>query len=145
MLRILCLVIAAREAAGFAICKPATWTAALRSPVSDGETSQLVSMRSTVADSESSQQVEIKLAAPAAAAFVGDALREERQGQGGHGRQTAHHQTRPRPEPHRRRLAGHRRARQDRRPAPQAEDDIYRCFIHDAVVGRGAGAAARWT
>ena len=70
MLRILCLVIAAREAAGFAICKPATRAAALRSPVSDGETSQLVTMRSTVADSESSQQVEIKLAAPAAAAFV---------------------------------------------------------------------------
>ena len=70
MLRILCLVIAAREAAGFAICKTSSRTAALRSPVSDGETSQLVSMRSTVADSESSQQVEIKLAAPAAAAFV---------------------------------------------------------------------------
>ena len=70
MLRTLCLVIAARGAAGFAICKTSSRTAALRSPVSDGETSQLVSMRSTVADSESSQQVEIKLAAPAAAAFV---------------------------------------------------------------------------
>ena len=69
-LRTLLLLLAARGAAPFAICKPPGRTAALRSPVSDGETSQLVSMRSTVADSESSQQVEIKLAAPAAAAFV---------------------------------------------------------------------------
>mmetsp|Transcript_6822 Transcript_6822/g.17415 ORF Transcript_6822/g.17415 Transcript_6822/m.17415 type:complete len:502 (-) Transcript_6822:26-1531(-) len=69
-LRTLCVVLTARKAAGFAICKPAHRPAAFRSPVSDGETSHLVSMRSTVADSESSQQVEIKLAAPAAAAFV---------------------------------------------------------------------------
>ena len=69
-MRTLVLLLAALEAAGFAICKTSSRTAALRSPVSDGETSQLVSMRSTVADSESSQQVEIKLAAPAAAAFV---------------------------------------------------------------------------
>ena len=66
----LVLLLAARGAAPFAICKPSQRTAALRSPVSDGETSQQTLMRSTVADSESSQQVEIKLAAPAAAAFV---------------------------------------------------------------------------
>ena len=69
-MRTLVLLLAALEAAGFAICKTSAGTAAFRSPVSDGETSHLVSMRSTVADSESSQQVEIKLAAPAAAAFV---------------------------------------------------------------------------
>ena len=65
-MRTLVLLLAALEAAGFAICKTSAGTAAFRSPVSDGETSQQTLMRSTVADSESSQQVEIKLAAPAA-------------------------------------------------------------------------------